>query len=204
MLKELKLNTIFDVGQCFSKKKYVTDLLYLIIQRAGEQKEKKQDVVVYNNTYNFYQFDSNFILDTFVKWLKKVGVAELEIEKFKMFFNKDSNVESLDNWLMLMAYFRRHNLTIGNNRKQYFALALFHNKSDDRYFKLDAIGFVRSGIDELVTSMYREEALDTVAIDSDVESIAYGVGSKPGKVPFEMKKLKQDGKQVFSFSDSIS
>jgi len=86
-LKDIKFDTIYDVGMCFKKKKNIRNLMYKIVEEAMVKKEEGNDVIILNSRKkSFYNIEYKFVFDVLKLWLKENEVSDLELDKFHNFF----------------------------------------------------------------------------------------------------------------------
>ena len=79
----------------------------------------------------------------------------------------------------------------------YFTQVIYLNKKTKKYFKLDSLGFNVAAIDTIVSQLYREETLDIIAKDENIEQVAYGIPQCRKKRP----ELKNQGIKISNYGD---
>ena len=175
-VKEIVFDDIFDIVHIFRSRKLVSKYVMKLIEN---NKKKKKELgfapMQYNVKYGFYNVDYKFLLDTTKELLKDNNVSELEIAKFSGLFDENNKDKFLNNMVLFLQILAVFGITMLPKNRQFYSRVLYKNLKTDKYFMLDSSGINLNGIDAMVTSNYRIDELDSIAVDKDIEMLGYGM-----------------------------
>lgn len=203
---ENKFTHGFELAQFFISQENLSGFFYFMIEQGRELTGKSKGKfvpIVYNSNNNLYNIDIFFLLNSFADWVEeKYELEEWQKSSLRMLISKEKNNEFNRDALFFRYLLVVSNISIAPTKgRVFYSPALYANNNyEDCYFRINAIGLSKTGIDSILTTSKREILLDSFAVKGGLFDMkAYG----NNLVNTESKTLKSRGKTIFTLDDYI-
>ena len=183
-LQEIKFTSIFNVGESLNTRARVEDFLVKMFGINDVMQGKTNgsySPIIAVKEYALYNVDFDFVVYSYIEWLKEEGVQEEELANVLLLFRESD--QSAKNGLLFMHILQFYGLVTAPKKSYYYVICVYENTRTQSYFSTNSIGMSQRGIDNFIGAEMRVKFIDKYAFNQDIKNIA--IGQKKAKTTRE-------------------